>query len=358
LKQDKSPKRGAKSSFNMPTVSIVVLNWNGKHFLKNCLNSLQKLTYKKVEIIVVDNNSSDGSQTFVKENYPKVKLISNKKNYGFAEGNNIGYKVSKGEYVMFLNNDTQVSSNFLEPLITDFTQDQNIGCIQPKMRIMKEKNLIDVVGSFMTFTGFLYHYGYRKNQALQQYNRKMKIFSAKGACIILPRKVLEKVGVFDSDFFIFFEETDLCYRVWLAGYSVMYEPKSIIFHVTGGDTIASDKYKYERRIYLICKNTTYSYLKNFGTYNFITIFPIFMLVQIGLFLKFALTGKFYLSWSILKAYWWNINHVNSTIEKRKLIQKTIRKVSDIELKKHIYFNPRISYYILSFFQSTTQKYKE
>src|SRR5437868_6971117 len=101
----------------MPTVSIIVLNWNGRNFLKPCLDSLQKITSPRLEILVVDNNSSDGSQDFIKKNYSKVILIENKKNYGFAKGNNIGYLASKGEYILFLNNDTVVSPDFLDILV-------------------------------------------------------------------------------------------------------------------------------------------------------------------------------------------------------------------------------------------------
>lgn len=341
----------------MSKVSIVVLNWNGRKFLKKCLDSLQKLTYPQIEIIVVDNNSTDGSQQFIKKNYPKVILIANKKNYGFAQGNNIGFQKSSGEYVMFLNNDTVVTSTFLEPLITDLKKDSKIGCIQPQMRVMKNKDLIDEVGSFITFTGFLYHYGYRKNYKLEKYNKVKEIFSAKGACMLFPRKVLEKVGLLDEDFFIFFEETDLCFRIWLAGYKVIYEPSSVIYHVVGGDTTSSDKYNYERRIYLIFKNTTCSYLKNFGTLNLLTIFPVFIFVQISVMLSFILKRRFNLVREIFKAYWWNILNLARTLKKRQIIQHKIRKVSDNKLNSYIKLNPNLSYYYYSLFK-TTQEYND
>lgn len=341
----------------MPKVSIIVLNWNGKKFLKNCLDSLQKLTYSSIEIIVVDNNSSDGSQEFVKKNYPKVILVENKENYGFAEGNNIGFRTSTGSYVMFLNNDTVVTPNFLEPLVSDFKKDLKIGCLQPQMRIMKNKNLIDEVGSFMTFTGFLYHYGYRKNYNLEKYSKQKEIFSAKGACMLFPRKVLQEVGLLDKDFFIFFEETDLCFRIWLAGYKVVYEPRSVIYHAVGGDTTASNKYNYERRIYLIFKNTTCSYLKNFGTLNLLTIFPIFIAVQVCVMISFIIKGRFGLVKTIFRAYWWNISNISNTLNKRRFIQNKIRKVSDFQLNHHIKLNPNLSYYYYSLFK-TTQEYSD
>ena len=159
----------------MVLVSIIILNWNGKNFLKNCLDSLEKLTYSPVEIIVVDNNSTDGSQLLVKKNYPKVILIENKKNYGFAKSNNIGYKAAHGTYALVLNNDTIVTQGFLEPLLQDFKENPNIACIQPQIRLLKNKKILDGVGAFLTSSGFLYHFGYLKDRTLPKYNKRMNM---------------------------------------------------------------------------------------------------------------------------------------------------------------------------------------
>ena len=174
---------------------------------------------------------------------------------------------------------------------------------------------------------------------------------------MLPRSVIEEVGLFDEDFFIFFEETDLCFRIWLAGYTVLYEPKSVIYHAVGGDTTTSGKYKYERRIYLIFKNTTCSYLKNFGTRNLIKVFPFFVSVQTGIFFYFLITLRFYLILAIIKAYWWNLSNLKSTLHKRRKVQKEIRKATDKDLDMHIKRNPRLSYYYYSLFK-TTMEYKD
>ena len=341
----------------MPKVSIIVLNWNGKQFLKNCLDSLRKLTYKSVEIIIVDNNSTDGSQEFIKKYYPKFILVENKKNYGFARGNNIGFHKSKGKYVLFLNNDTVVSPSFLESLVDDLEKDSKIGCIQPQIRLTSEKDRLDQMGSYISFVGFLYHYGYRKKYSEKTYGKRREIFSAKGACIMFSSKLLKKIGLFDEDFFIFFEETDLCFRVWLSGYRVVYEPKSTIYHVVGGDTTASDKYKYERRIYLIFRNTNCSYLKNFGTQNLLTVYPIFLGVQFCIFMLFLIKLRFDLLRAIIRAYWWNIVNLRNTLKKRKHVQHDIRKVSDRYLDQFIKLTPRPSYYYYSLFK-TTQEYND
>ena len=172
----------------------------------------------------------------------------------------------------------------------------------------------------------------------------MKIFSAKGACMILRRKAIEEVGLFDEDFFIFFEETDLCFRFWLAGYSVMYEPESVIYHLGGGDTASSDSYRYERRIYLSLRNMLCSYVKNFGTRNMLVILPIFILIELGLALYWLVTFRMNLTIVILKAFLWNITNMRKTMGKRRIIQHKIRKISDSVLNNQIICNPSFSYY--------------
>lgn len=328
----------------MSKVSIIVLNWNGKKFLKDCLNSLAKLTYPQVEIIVVDNNSTDGSQEFVKVNYQKVILIENKENYGFAKGNNIGFKASTGDYVLILNNDTIVTPNFLAPIIKDFENNPTIACLQPQIRLSENKELLDGVGGFLTFTGFLYHFGYLKDRMQSKYNKKMKIFSAKGACMLLRRKAIEKVGLFDEDFFIFFEETDLCFRFWLAGYFVVYEPESVIYHLGGGDTTSSNSYQYEKRLYMSFRNMLCCYLKNFGTINLLIVLPIFIFLQVCLVFYYLITLKIKLMITVFKAFLWNIVNIEKTLKKRSIIQHKMRILSDTKLNKEIILNPGFNYY--------------
>lgn len=332
----------------MPKVSVVILNWNGKRFLKDCLSSLALVKYKPLEVILVDSNSSDGSGEYVKKHFPWVKLIENKRNYGFAKGNNLGFQASTGKYVLFLNNDTKVDPDFLGVLVRDFHQDQTIGCIQPQMRTLREPWLLDEAGAYLTPNGFLYHYGYRKSYLFPQYRDRRIIFSAKGACMLIPRNVFKNIGGFDEDFFIFFEETDLCHRIWLSGYKVMYEPRSNIFHLVGGDT--TDKYNYGRRIYLTFKNMNMSFLQNFGIRNLLTIYLLFLISQILLICYFLFTFKFYLIREIARAYVWNIRNFRNTLRKRRIIQRK-RKITDKDLNRLILYNPGLYYYYCLLFNA-------
>lgn len=332
-----------------PLVSVIILNWNGKKFLHTCLSSLTQITNPRIEIIVVDNNSSDDSVLFMKENFPKVRVIASRKNNGFAGGNNIGARAATGQYLLFLNNDTKVTKIFLIPMIEAYKRDSSIGCIQPEMRVMNHPDLLDEAGAYLTMSGFLYHYGYRKEYRLSMYRTTRVVFSAKGACMLIPKRAFDQVGGFDEDFFIFFEETDLCHRLWLAGYKVVYQPDSYMYHVAGGDT--TDTYTYERRVYLTFKNMNCSYFKNFGTLYLATIYPVFVVFQMGVLFYFLLSLRFGVVKAILRGWWWNVINLHTTLQKRNTIQQSIRKVSDRMIRSSIYYNPGWYYYFCLLFDA-------
>ncbi len=331
---------------NNPLISIVILNWNGKHHLVHCLGSLAKISYKPVEVIVVDNHSSDGSQAIVRSKFPWVKLVENKKNLGYSAGNNVGIRASRGTYVFILNNDTEVEKSFLEPLVAACQSDTTIGCIQPKLLYASNHHLLNAVGSYLTSTGFLYHYGYRKPQSRLQYNRRIHIYSAKGAAMLLRKSALTKVGLFDEDFFIYFEETDLCHRLWLAGYTVVYEPTSVVYHHEAVDT---HKQMQEFTItYLSFRNRIASFLMNLHWINATKILSVLLVIYAALILFYLATLRPQLAWAIVLAGVWNIRHIRLTLGKRDHVQTQVRKRSDRELFRSIKRNPPVVYYYYLF----------
>lgn len=327
-------------------VSVVILNWNGKDHLRKCLKSFETVSYKPLEIIVVDNASADLSVGMVRKEFPKVKIIQNEKNIGYSSGNNRGIKASTGEFVFILNNDTEVTKDFLTPLALRMNQDKNIGCIQPKLLYGDKRSILNAVGSFFTSSGFLYHYGYRRNSTPKRYNRYMPIFSAKGAAMLLRKSALKKIGLFDEDFFIFFEETDLCHRLWIAGYTVMYEPTSIIYHYEAVDT--NRQMENFRRSYLSYRNRICSYLKNLEFMNIIKIFSVLFPIYALLFLYHLITFQFNQAWAIVMSFLWNMVQFPNTMKKRFFIQHTLRKVSDASLFPIIKKNPHPIYYYYLF----------
>lgn len=313
---------------NYPFVSIIIANWNGGEVFKICLDSLNKLNYPSWELIVVDNNSSDGSENFVIR-YKQIKnhkLIKNKTNLGFAKANNQGYKKSRGKYVLLLNNDTKVTQNFLKVLVNKMEKDNNLGVIQPKILLMDKADYLDNVGSFLTRTGFLEHWGYMEHDS-PRFNKEKEIFSAKGACMLIRKNVINEVGLFDKDFISYMEETDFCWRVWLVGYKVVFYPKAKIYHKVG---FTSKKQNQIFVNYNSYKNRLASLIKNLELGNLFYIGSCHLVVSIFLASYYFLKFQFSKSQMILGAVWWNIIYLRKTLAKRKKIQ-SFRKIKDKNL---------------------------
>jgi GT2 family glycosyltransferase len=335
------------------TVSVIIVNWNGFRWLNDCFSTLSKQSYKQTEIIFVDNASHDGSVEWIKKHYPKTKIIVNKENVGFAEGNNIGYRYANGEYILFLNNDTRVSENFIIELLHTIKSDPSIGGIQSKILLMDDPTKLDSIGAFLTPTGFLYHNAFGKKDS-RKYNVPIDLFTAKGACMFFRKSVLDTCllegNIFDPKFFAYFEETDLCHRVWLSGYRIVYEPKSVIYHKMGATSgnIQNDIIQFHSY-----KNRICSYIKNLGIISLLSILP----VHIGLCIIFSfyslIKGQWKIFLAIQKAIFWNITNLNKTLDKRVFIQTNIRKRNDEKLMPMIMKHPRLIYYIQSFFQNVT-----
>lgn len=326
-------------------VSIIILNWNGKEHLKKCLESIKKISYKPLEIIVVDNDSRDLSVQMVKKSYAFAKVIVNKKNIGYSAGNNVGINAATGEYIFILNNDTEVTKDFLDPLVKLMESDKQIGCVQPRLIYASDHTLLNAVGSYLTATGFLYHYGYRKKTTNAQYMKPLTIYSAKGAAMLLRKSAIAKTGLLDEDFFIFFEETDLCHRLWLFSYLVVYEPKSVIYHYEAVDT--SRQMKEFTRNYLSFRNRICSYLKNLEMLSLVKLFLVLFPIYGFLFVLYFIQGKFNLSYAMVKGILWNIFHLPQTMKKRSIIQNT-RKISDKNLFTIIKRSPHLQYYYYLF----------
>lgn len=325
----------------LPFVSIIIVNWNGKQWLENeCLPSVKKQTYQNYEVVLVDNASSDDSLDFVKKNYPKVKVVKSKSNLGFAAGNNLGLKHATGELVLLLNNDTRFKEDYLEKFIKAFEEIPNLASVQSKIKLAFEPDKIDSCGGFWTSSTFLYHFGNRKSEKLAKYNKSLPVFTNKGASMLVKKDVIDKIGFFDNDFWSYYEETDFCHRAWLAGYECWYYPEAEIQHFMGMTSFFVDNSKVQFNNF---KNKMLSFLKNFEVKTLITVIPIFIFINIGLSLVWLLQGKIKNSVALYRSFWWNVVHINETMQKRKAIQ-SLRKRTDKEIFKIVRKNPKISYY--------------
>jgi GT2 family glycosyltransferase len=327
-----------------PLVSVIIVNWNGKQWLQGCLPSLAAVTYKNVEWIIVDNASTDGSSHWVKKHYPKTIIVQNSENLGFSHANNLGYRKAHGDYILFLNNDTKVKSDYISELLKPFAGDKTIGGVQSKILLMDEPKRLDSIGAFLTPTGFLYHnhLGGIDNTGL---DKQTELYTAKGASMMFRKDVLRQVEVdgwiFDPDYFAYFEETDLCHRVWMAGYHIVYAHKAVVYHKMGA---TSNKLVSGWVQYNSYKNRINSYIKNFGFQNLILILPFH--IALCNVLSFVFLVKRNYSWfkAIHKAIWWNVLHLPKTLEKRTFVQSRIRRRKDSDFFGKIMKSPKPGYY--------------
>lgn len=329
---------------NSPLVSIIIVNWNGLRWLSDCFGSLAKQDYQNYEIIFVDNASKDESVAWVKKHYPKTKICINKENLGFSDANNVGYRVTRGKYVLFLNNDTRVTKTFLTELVKVIESDSTIGGAQSKILLMDHPDTHDSVGAFFTSTGFLYHFGFGAKDG-PKYNKQIELYTAKGACMMFRKSVLEKIkvdgAILDPSYFAYFEETDMCHRIWLSGYRIVYAYKSVIFHKMGATSSSMNNAFVQ---YHSFKNRLNSYLKNLGSAQLVKTLPIHVLFCEIFSIISLLRGKFKLSYCVQKAIFWNLMRLPLTMRYRKYIQTNVRKVSDDQLFKKMLKRPKLVYY--------------
>jgi len=340
---------------NYPKVTILIPNYNGKKWLTQCLATVEKSTYPNKEILVVNNGSTDDSREFVEKKYPEVKLIEIKKNKGFAGANNVGVRAANGKYVLLINNDTEVPPNFLSQMVARMESDKTIGVIQPMIRSLRKRFLLDAACSFYTSTGFQYHYGYYQPYKKKQYNKEYFVYSAKGACLFTRREEYLRLGGLDEDFVCYVEESDFCHRMWLAGYKVLYLPQSYIYHWGGGDMSVMEK--SETTIYRSFRNRFYSYIKNLSLFELIKLLPVHIVFCEAMIFSALLRGiiRYGLA-AQLGTVWW-IFHLPRILKKRRLVQDKIRKVADHDFLPLIKHDPPLSYY-LHFLRNPEAKYDE
>ena len=333
-------------------VSIVIVNYNAREYIRECLDSLINCNYKNIEIIVVDHGSVDGSLELLHslgKSDTRLKIIENNNNIGLSIGRNQGFRASRGKYVAFLDNDTVVDRFWLDKSIPLFEGDPVLGACQCKLLIRSEEGYLDCVGEYLGSLGFLVHAVNSGSEVDRgQFDNIKEILSPKGAGMVLRRAVLEKIGGFDEDYFIYLDETDTCWRIWLQGYKIIFIPGSIIYHRSGTTEIVLPG----RIGYLVKFHGTKNYImtlfKNLEAENLLKIMPVHLSIWAGLFFYFLFKGRFVSCKWIIKAVFWNILHLNSTIKKRVRIQRG-RKVKDSDIFPFIFRKDSLRLRIKSFF---------
>lgn len=249
----------------MSKVAVVILNWNGKHYLERFLHLLIKRTQiKDVEIVIADNCSTDGSQKWIKETHPEIRLIEFDNNYGFTGGYNRALEQIEADYFLLLNSDVEVTPGWIQPLIAALDNNPQIGICMPKIKSAFERDYFEYAGAC---GGYLDYFGYpfcrgrilsfiEKDTA--QYNQEREIFWASGAAFMIRSSLYRSLGGFDDTFFAHMEEIDLCWRAKLSGSQVWAFPDSVVYHV-GGGTLPNNSplklyYNYRNNLLMLYKN--------------------------------------------------------------------------------------------------------
>ncbi len=242
--------------------AIVILNWNGKQFLEQFLPTVIRFS-KGAQVVVADNASTDDSISYLKENFPEIRLIQNESNGGFAKGYNDALKHIDSEFYVLLNSDVEVTENWLNPLL-DIMEDPKIAACQPKVKSHATQSEFEHAGAAGGYLDVNYHPFCRGRifnsveKDLGQYDHPTEVFWATGACLLIRSKLFHVSGGFDEDFFAHMEEIDLCWRLKRANYKIFVVPKSTVYHVGGGTL----PYSSPRKTYLNFRNSLFMITKN------------------------------------------------------------------------------------------------
>ena len=212
-----------------PAVSLIVLNWNGRQHLAYCLPSLLATDYPRCELIVVDNASTDGSPEFVRENFPNVQVIVNERNLGFSAGMNVGLRAAEGKILVMLNNDLEVYPSWLRALVDAMTADEMVGIAGCKVYYPDGKTLQHAGGIVRYPQAIPDHYGYQEKDR-GQYDEIREVDYVIGAALAVRREVLKQVGYLDESYFLYFDDTDLCFSARKMGHKTIYVPHAVVIH--------------------------------------------------------------------------------------------------------------------------------
>jgi len=336
--------------------SIIIVTHNGLKYIDACVDSIFSSHIQNFEIIVVDNGSSDDTIKYLTNKYSKhtnLQIVPLDKNYGPARARNEGVKVAQGLYLGFLDNDTEVHKDWATHAKKAFEKDKKLGVIQCKLLLNKERHKLDYIGEYLGSNGFLVQKIPSATIDDGSYDKEYYILAAKSAGMFIRKNVFDRIGGFDASYFIYVEETDLGWRVWLAGYTAKFIPVSVVYHEFGTSTVilGTKATNYNSKFHGT-KNYIQTHIKNLGTAGLVTILPLHITLWIGLSLFSLLKRQWKSSLWIMEGILWNVIHLPETLVKRRKIQKA-RRVKDAYLFKMFMKKMPFSY----FFNKANVKHK-
>lgn len=331
LKKDEETARQTLDEIKKKTkieakVTLAILNHNGSELLESYLPMMEYSSGKyEVDIVVIDNHSTDLSVDFINEWYPEIRVVELTKNYGYAEGYNRGLKDIKTPYVVMINSDILVTENWLDAIIDAMEADENVAVCQPVILSLESKNAFEYAGAaggFIDILGYPFCRGRIFDEVemnKNQYNQRKEIFWASGATMVCRTKIFHQLGGFDPMFFAHQEEIDFCWRAKQAGYSVECITDSQIYHL-GGGTLTYDNPK---KTYLNFRNNLYLITKNESFYKLLWLLPLKLVLDGIAGIRFLLSGNPGTTLAIVKAHLNYYVQLPAVIEQRNKCQHLI-----------------------------------
>jgi GT2 family glycosyltransferase len=305
----------------VPSISIVVVNHNGKHLLEKCFASLMKTTYPNIEIIMVDNASKDDSVNFVSNTFPSVVIQRCVTNLGYAGGCNKGASISQGDYIVFMNNDIEVSRDWIKPLIKVCLK-PDVAICGGKILFSEKKDHLYSAGGMLNPFSMPIDRGFSEADK-GQFDRKKDVAYVSGAALMVDKKAFEMLGGFDANYFAYCEEVDLCLRAWLSGFRVVYVPSSVVYHDFGGSFGRPSPF---RRFFGV-RNMAFTLIKVLSLKNLILLLPVFLSFRLFEGIVLAMSGKRGYLLSFKSAIASVFSDFRDILSKRKKVQEN-RRVND------------------------------
>lgn len=270
----------------MPEISVIVVNWNGKHFLEECLSALRRQTFRDFETILVDNGSQDGSVEYIRAQFPEVRLVALPDNLGFTGGNIAGYELAGGELIVLLNNDTEAHSGWLEEIHKGSVAYPEAGSFASKMMYFGERKRIENCGFEVGIGGTTMDLG-RDELDGPGWACSRRVFGACGGAVAYRRRMLENIGFLDPDFFMIYEDVDLSFRAQLRGYECVYIPGAVVYHRYR----ATIKTRPALQVFYSQRNIEFVYLKNMPMGLILRSVPQRLLYEMGAAIYFFKSGS-------------------------------------------------------------------
>ncbi|PKP52924.1 MAG: dTDP-Rha--alpha-D-GlcNAc-pyrophosphate polyprenol alpha-3-L-rhamnosyltransferase [Bacteroidetes bacterium HGW-Bacteroidetes-1] len=308
-------------SKHLPLVSIITVNYNQSAVTLEFLASLRQTTYPNIEVFVVDNGSPKDNPDIIAEKFPDITLIKTGKNLGFAGGNNVAVEKSKGKYLLFINNDTEVDPGFLEPLVELLEQHAEIGMVSPKIHFFHTPNTFQYAGftplSKITVRNEAIGFGETDKGQYDVCHETGSIF---GAAMLVPRKVIEEVGMMTEVFFLYYEEHDWAERIKKAGYKIYYNGFSKVRHKESISTVKDSPFQ----IYYLHRGRVLFARRNAKGFQVVlSMLYLYGIVMSKMIFSFLIKKRPDLIRAYLKAMWWNVSHQKGIRDAPKPKQKIL-----------------------------------